>query len=256
MSTLHHREHLSESFEPTEDELKIIFQAREKQAAKMRAEAYWAKVKEDGPNFEKWTPEILLDTIQGVCDEDGKPLEIDETNRKPIELLMQYFTRDPQFEQDGRSLKKGLVLYGGVGVGKTHIMRLLQHSNQYQLYRMVDCSDIAADFMKKDGGEQSLEKYFGDVKVQHRDVYGREWIGYCFDDFGVESEGRYFGNSVNVMERIIEVRYRSKMPITTHLITNLNAAQMRERYGQRTADRMREMFNLIEFPATAQSKRK
>ena len=256
MSTLHHRELHSANFDPTEDEVNLLKKYREQKAANERLRAYGKVIFEDAPTFEKWTPEILLDTIEGVCDEDGKPFEVDDNNRETINLLMQYFTRHPDFEKDGRSLKKGLVIYGGVGVGKTHIMRLLQHANQYQLYRMVDCSDIAADFMKKDGGEQSLEKYFGDVKCQHRDVYAREWIGYCFDDFGVESEGRYFGNSVNVMERIIEVRYRSKMPLTTHIITNLNAAQMKERYGQRTADRMREMFNVIAFPATCQSKRK
>lgn len=206
---------------------------------------------------ELWTPEILLDTIQGYFEEEGHEFVVDEENKNTVTALVNYFTGHPGFEKDGRSLSKGIFLYGPVGVGKTYLMNIIKFANQRQVFKMVDCSDIAADFTKKDGGgELSLEKYFSDRQIEYRDKYGRTQCGYCFDDFGAESDGRYFGNTVNIMERIIEKRYRSNKPLITHMISNLDATAVKTRYGQRVADRMREMFNVIEFPVTAKSRRK
>ena len=66
---------------------------------------------------------------------------------------------------------------------------------------MVDCSDVAAKFAK--GGEDAIEMYFDDPKLQERNEFGITTAGWCFDDLGIESDGRYFGNQKNVMERII-----------------------------------------------------
>lgn len=58
----------------------------------------------------------------------GEPFVVDEYNARIVELLCLYFAEDPRFEQvtDGAgrpySLKKGLLLRGGVGTGKTTLL--------------------------------------------------------------------------------------------------------------------------------------
>jgi len=42
----------------------------------------------------------------------------------------------------------------------------------------------------------------------------------------------------------------------THLTTNLNRSEIEKQYGLRVRNRLREMFNLIGFPADAVDKRK
>lgn len=62
---------------------------------------------------------------------------------------------------------------------------------------------------------------------------------YCFDDLGVENIGRHYGKDYNVMGEILISRYelfRHPIPsrrTKTQLTTNLNAAEMEERYGER-----------------------
>jgi len=44
--------------------------------------------------------------------------------------------------------------------------------------------------------------------------------------------------------------------IITHATTNLAAKEIEELYGKRVRSRLREMFNLISFPAETKDKRK
>lgn len=256
MSSLPHRELRLEVSSLTSNEAQeLLKKADDLKAAQERRKAYWSNVMQEEATFEKWSSNELMEAITDYCEAEGKPLVVDDGNRDVFKLLCQYFTSDPEFENGTQySLNKGIYLFGGIGVGKSHLMRLMR-SNQRQAYRIVDCSDIAAEFIKKDGGETSLEKYFRDTPLLYKNRYNHAVCGYCFDDFGIESEGRYFGNQVNVMERIIEVRYRSTTPLITHMVSNISGKQVADRYGARIADRMHEMFNVVEFPTTAKSRR-
>jgi DNA replication protein DnaC len=56
---------------------------------------------------------------------------------------------------------------------------------------------------------------------------------------------------------VILKRYDRDLPYrTTHITTNLSADQLMERYDNRAMDRMRAMFNIIDFPITEKSRRK
>ena len=50
--------------------------------------------------------------------------------------------------------------------------------------------------------------------------------------------------------------YFHAFQMLTHITTNLNSAEIENRYGLRVRSRMRELFNLIAFPSGTLDKRK
>lgn len=241
----------------TPDEVRSALKRLEiqKEAEKKR-KAYWQFVNSDEKPTVYWGWREYLEDISAAFEEEGNKLVIDDENRFVIESLAKYFTKSPEFEQirPGYSLEKGILLHGNVGVGKSQLMKVFRY-NQRHSYDIKDCSDITAEFQKS--GEDGLAKYFRDTDIKYKNDFGHKKSGWCFDDLGVESDGRYFGNSVKVMERIIDVRYRGfkEIGLVTHMITNLSATEIKANYGIRFADRCREMFNIISFPEKAESRR-
>lgn len=193
--------------------------------------------------------------------------DIDEDNEAIIDLLCLYFTEDPAFEQmhdqNGKvySLKKGIILVGPVGTGKTMLMELFRNNQKYS-YQTVTCQDVEAAYAKNgpdihpQNGAPGLKKYFVNTGLPSKNQYGHQTIGYLFDDLGQErTNTKYYGTERNVMEEVLTQRYKNGMFDSTHITTNLTAVQIRETYGVRVADRMRQMFNLIAFDIQAKSRR-
>lgn len=172
-------------------------------------------------------------------------LSVDRDNDKVIEALCKYFVSDPQFETmgEGWSLKKGIFLMGGVGTGKTTLMKLFSR-NQKQCFQLASAR-YAADLYEQDG-EKAIEHFSNPIRetgLDSRFFYQTE-LALCFDDLGTEKTPvvRY-GNKTNVMADILLNRYDAKL--TTHLTTNLMPEELEPMYGSRVKSRMREMFNLI-----------
>lgn len=252
--SLRPQEHRLENFETILDPNEVASAlkiAEEVKRSEMRKKAYWKEIM-NPKKKDLVTAEELLQDVIDICEEDGKPLVIDDENRHVVELLSWYFAGDERFTAAGYSLDKGIMLYGAVGIGKTHLMRQFT-SMQRKPFRMVDCTDIVAEHKKR--GDDGIEKYYKDCPIHERNYWGHTERGWCFDDLGTESDSKYYGNQTNVMERIIEMRYKSRVPVTTHIITNLNADHIQERYGLRVRERLREMVNAIHFKATV-SRRK
>lgn len=71
----------------------------------------------------------------------------------------------------------------------------------------------------------------------------------CIDDMGLEpTEVLDFGNSINPVIEILEHRYRQQL--FTFITTNLTPRQIREKYGDRIADRFNEMMKCIVYTNT------
>ncbi|HEY9169448.1 MAG TPA: ATPase [Lutibacter sp.] len=156
-----------------------------------------------------------------------------------------YYIQDHQTcAKMGIDTKKGLLLSGPVGCGKTSLMKLLPYLAPHKTnYEIIPTRNIVFNFNA--AGFEVLEKY-NDTK------------NYCFDDLGVEPTGCHYTKECNVMGEILLSRYDifKTKNAKTHITTNLNAEELEARYGSRVRSRLREMFNLVSFDQASVDKRK
>lgn len=181
----------------------------------------------------------------------GGKFDIFKDDHEIMSKLLMYILKDEEKARKSNiSLKKGILLSGPVGCGKTTLMTILRLFQPIDnRYLMKSCRDVSFEFIQ-DGysvilnySKQSFEKFQPKM--------------YCFDDLGTENSLKYFGNECNVMAEILLSRYDqfvSKQMIT-HLTTNLNSSEIESMYGSRVRSRMREMFNLVSFDGNAKDKR-
>jgi energy-coupling factor transporter ATP-binding protein EcfA2 len=177
----------------------------------------------------------------------GWQFKIYEEDLPIIRKLCYYFIKDVEnCKNNGIDPDKGILLSGPVGCGKTTLMKLLRHIVPSQRpYEIIPCRNIVFSFNHL--GFKTIEAY-GNTKF------------FCFDDLGVEPPGRFYGKDLNVMGEVLLSRYElyleTKLNLKTHATTNLNAAELEDRYGNRVRSRMRELFNLVSFDQKAGDKRK
>lgn len=210
--------------------------------------------------FKKFTADEIFKLLTtDEKDPDGdimvKGLSVDKENEEVIRLLCYYFSGDERFELEGYDLKKGLVLFGGVGVGKSTLMKRFVN-NQVQSFKVVMCRQVEDIFSQE--GDKTLVEYSHKHQISvNGNIFGHQYLGICFDDLGTEPESKYYGKATNVMAEIILNRYDNELPFNmTHITTNCSTKEIFDRYGSRVTDRMKQMFNLIEFPEGAKSRRK
>ncbi len=177
---------------------------------------------------------------------------IDDDNKSIVEQLCFYFSGDDRFKGD---LSKGLVLFGGVGVGKTSLLKFFQR-NQIFSYRLISCREIEQEYSMT--GDQTTEYYSVNLTIANNsNPFGHQQIGFCLDDIGTEANGKYFGKEKNLIADIILNRYDNNLPRhSTHVTTNLSADEIKKTYGTRVFDRMIEMMNPIYFDKDSKSRRK
>jgi DNA replication protein DnaC len=149
------------------------------------------------------------------------------------------------------SFRKGILLSGPVGCGKTSLMNIIRHLQPPETrYIMKSCRDVSFEFIQE--GYSVIHKY--SRQSIHKDASLKT---YCFDDLGTENNLKYYGNECNVMAEILLSRYDLFVSrhMLTHLTTNLNSSEIEEIYGTRIRSRLREQFNLIAFSESAKDKR-
>lgn len=234
-----------DDIELNEDEThEALRKGREEKHFRLKREAYNEKLRKN-QEYLSFKSEDLLELF-------GIKYKIDGDNQVIVNNLCHYFANDERFYGD---LNKGLLLVGGVGIGKSTLMDFFKR-NQRHSYRLLSCREIESDFSSE--GEKSVQYCSYNIQIAtNADPFGHQEIGFCFDDLGTEANGKHFGKEKNVMAEIILNRYDNKIPYhCTHITTNLTADQIREQYGSRVTDRMREMFNIITFSKDAKSRRK
>jgi len=235
-----------ETFDP------LVILAREAKYTRSLENDYWRKV--DLPrDVIRYSPELMkqafLDRASKMI---GRPYVIDDHNREIIDKLSLYFAGSQDAEKHGLSLKKGLLLMGDRGTGKTVIMKAFANNPQ-QSYRLSSVRFISYDFVES--GFQVIKSFSVPESIA-TNAYGQNLTGYCFDDLGTDEERRRFGDKVNAMGEILLNRYDSVPHHMTHITTNLNPNAIEQFYGSRLRSRFREMFNQVAFDTTAPDRRK
>lgn len=127
----------------------------------------------------------------------------------------------------------GILLTGPAGVGKTFLMSLLA-GNKHVQHAERDINDW---------GLSGIHGWY-----DWRD--GREVV---IDDLGTERTAHSYGDKEDLLKLVIEHRYAAQK-VRTHFTTNLTAAQISARYGERILDRIMGMCTA--FSMTGESYRR
>lgn len=153
-------------------------------------------------------------------------------------LLLLYFINDKRFEdlQPSFSLKKGLMLQGKVGNGKTTALKL------FKIFSYNNTSKCINDIW-------TASKLWNYATSNESDNYKRDiyrWKNFVIDDIGIENREHY-GNDVigSLLFERYDIFEGTSGANKTHVTTNLTPNQLLDRYGERLYDRMKGMFNVI-----------
>ena len=181
-----------------------------------------------------WTADEFMRLIRThYISKHGKFIESPE-QQKYFKTLCYFLSADPRLETElGFSSKKGLMILGESGLGKTETLKAVK-SNPVNPLIMVSMIEVAA--------------------------YVRE-TGYCYppldkiivlDDVGCEPVPvKYYGTDIRWFADFIEERYIGQESYSNLVITtNYGGDQIQELYGYRVRSRLREMFNVIELKGT------
>ena len=132
--------------------------------------------------------------------------------------------------------RPGLILSGGVGTGKTTML--------YTIRRVVsDCGYSGKMFQASD----MRTRFVDNVEQTRYQILQGSWCRYLYlDDIGTDPRViRDYGNETRPFVRIVEERYNRGLPIV--ISTNLNVNDFETEYDLRTADRLREMCDVLTY---------
>lgn len=181
----------------------------------------------------------------------GPKFRIYEEDHEIIYKLIIYFL-GPEEEAKRLSLdlRKGIMLTGPIGCGKTSLMTLMKLvPSRDRNFAMKSARDVSFEFVKE--GFDIIDRY---SKLSFS-ANGPKI--YCFDDLGMEQVLQSYGNSCNVLGQILLNRYDlfRTQQMYTHATTNLSASDLELLYGPNVRSRMREMVNVLSFSAGTKDKR-
>jgi len=183
---------------------------------------------------------VFIQDCESMC----KDFVIDHNNSDFINELIRYATQDPASKC---SFKKGLMIIGGVGSGKTVLIRsfgrfmrrfsldrhYVDKVNQFNIY-YITSYDIA-------------ERYSINGPSIFEDITELKYKPLIIDDIGTEPVVKHYGNEIDPLVQILFHRY-NRCEYKTYVTTNLDGKDLKARYGTRIYSRMKEMFNDIILP--------
>ena len=163
----------------------------------------------------------------------GGAVQYDEMTTKNLRLVAETLAGD--------SHKFGLLLAGTCGNGKTTTMRAVQSvvmllNNTYynRIGQLIGNRLMEAKEMTQLSDKNGQLNIYQTTPILFIDDLGRE-----------PTEVMRYGNVTSPITELLEFRYNQRL--TTIVTTNLEPSEIREKYGDRIADRFNEMFVVVRY---------
>lgn len=155
----------------------------------------------------------------------SEKLEFPEYEITPeIEAIFRFF-----IEGQHLARKRGFILHGNVGTGKTVLMKILfGYAAFYHYIPMPDfipVYKILSEF--RQSGEPAIARIIESKQL-------------IIDDLGTEDFINVFGSRRNLLQEIIFERYDKGPDFRTYYTTNLTLQEIQEFYGSRILSRLTE----------------
>lgn len=143
-------------------------------------------------------------------------------------------------------LNKGLLISGGIGVGKTLSMKIMQ--NIFGNFKIESARHLVREYLID--GVKVIDTYGRKSFVinPQGNIDIKKPVHYCFDDILLEEvNAKFYGNQQNLMAEVLLDRYDMfiRHGMRTFATTNAVANMIEESYGARVRDRIREMCNVV-----------
>lgn len=162
----------------------------------------------------------------------GGKVQYDEMTERNLRLVAETLAGD--------SHKFGLLLAGTCGNGKTTTLRAVQYvvklmnNTRYRNGERIGNRLLEAKEIAKLSDKDGQLTVYKTVPVLFLDDLGRE-----------PTEVLKYGNVSSPITELLEYRYNQRL--TTIVTTNLEPSEVRQKYGDRIADRFNEMFALVSY---------
>lgn len=188
------------------------------------------------------TPEVIKEFyLERLC-AIQPAFTLDEHSGPAVELISHRIARSGDFESLSPTfgLNKGIMLLGGIGTGKTLLMRgLVDVYYFFELkLKILPTYAITEDFATNGPAA------FGKIYHKGNDI-NPVYDSLVIDDFGAEAIASHYGLVTNVIAEVMLRRYDQQA--VTFGTSNLDQKTLRKFYGDRVWSRMKAMFNFIEL---------
>lgn len=179
---------------------------------------------------------------------EERAFEIDEENQYAFDFFVSYFSDVENLRKLGGKPHKGIFFYGNCGTGKSLFFEILEevykcHNNPAYRIKTVNTIELTDNIISELSRPNQLAS-------RDMTLYQKYSTGSVhFEDLGAERKLNHFGNSIEIVSDIIQLRYlKSRRSVCKSFMTsNLSPDQIRKRYGERLHDRFFELFNFVEM---------
>lgn len=188
--------------------------------------------------------QIFQDSIESAIKQNAPfGFDVIAQNKRAYHNLFDYFTYQVGTELN---FKKGLIVIGNVGTGKTTLMNIFAD--------FVGNTLTDTDYLKKRNlffqiiTARDIDRNVSKGNIKYYESLIDKRLNLCIDDLGLERrETNSYGNKNNIIEDLILDRYElwHKHGIKTHYTTNLNLDAIKRIYSERTFSRLTQMTNAI-----------
>ena len=225
------------------DREELLKKANEKkhyqvEKSRMQLEEYNRRKEEYDKHIEYWSAGRMFGLLSAESREVyGKEFEYNKDNELAVKALCFFLSNDIRFETElGFDFKKGIMLRGKYGVGKTHIIKCLKDNGikPITIMSMIEIREkIIDDGYCRWGKSKTNINYIDDVGSEDLPIM-------------------HFGTKHNWFKDYIEERYFQNSEYSKIIFsTNLTIKEMTEKYSERVTERIAEMFNIIDVKGTS-----